>query len=63
MSAEIRKTHFPRDDRNSVLDKRENIQGVPGTQHPHLPPQDDHCVSVLSGPQCIKGEHKPEQKL
>jgi hypothetical protein len=63
MSTEPRKTQFPRDNRDSVLDRRENIQGVPGTQHPHLPPQDDRCESVLSGPQCIKGEHKTEQKL
>ena len=61
MTGETLKTQFPRDNRNSVLDKPENIQGVPGTQHPHLPEQDTNCSGVLSGPQCIKGEHKQQQ--
>lgn len=62
MRDEYRRTHFPRENRDSVLDKRENIQGVPGTEHPDLPPQDEQCPSVLAGPQCIKGENKAGQK-
>lgn len=56
MSPKIKNTHFPRENRNSVLDRPENIQGIPGSQHPHLPEQAEHCLSVLQGPQCIQGE-------
>ncbi len=62
MRDEYRRTHFPRENRNSVLDKRENIQGVPGTEHPQLSPQDENCSSVLDGAQCIMGKPRAEQK-